>query len=80
MSSGGVCAVRRDCDCDCVCDGAVWSRKSPLAADDGHERLPPGLHLRREVGHQLAVGPDQPGRVLGPLDVARRPVDAVGDA
>ena len=50
-----------------------------VAADDGDQRLPVRLGPPGQVGDGLGVGAHHPGGVLGTLEVARRPVDVVGN-
>ena len=52
--------------------------RRPLAGDR-EQRLPRREHGRRHVDHEVRVGADHARRVLGPLEVARTPVEAVGD-
>src|SRR5262249_46822175 len=49
-------------------------------AGHGEQRLPRARHAHREVDDGVGVAPDDPRRVLGPLEVATRPVQVAGDA
>ena len=49
-------------------------------AGDGEQRLPGDRDRRRQVDDQVGVLAHDAGGVLGPLEVARRPVEVLGDA
>ena len=50
------------------------------AARDLHDHVPREARLARQVEHQIAVHAREPRRRLGALEIARGPVEALGDA